>query len=138
MSVKWSCAPACITASLFSAGQEDYDRLRPLSYPQTDAFLVGFSITSTTSFENVRQKWVPEVRHYCPETPLLLVGFKADLRSGGTPAEQGGRRMVTVEEAKTLAKEIGMRCYHYHSCSVKLFMVMVLHATTVIIMQSPL
>eukprot|EP01084_Bolivina_argentea_P020973 38958_1 len=39
---------------------EDYDRLRPLSYPQTDVFLVCFSIISKDSFENVKYKWVPE------------------------------------------------------------------------------
>ena len=75
-------------------------------------FLVGFSIASSTSFENVRQKWIPEVRHHCPGTPLLLVGLKADLRSGGDSAERaGGRnRIVTVEEAQALAKETG-RCH---------------------------
>src|SRR4051794_22723851 len=37
-----------------TAGQEDYDRLRPLSYPQTDVFLVCFSIVNRSSFENVK------------------------------------------------------------------------------------
>lgn len=39
-----------------STGQEDYDRLRPLSYPQTDVFLVCFSVVSPSSFENVKEK----------------------------------------------------------------------------------
>lgn len=39
-----------------TAGQEDYDRLRPLSYPQTDVFLVCFSLVSPPSFENVKTK----------------------------------------------------------------------------------
>lgn len=39
-----------------TAGQEDYDRLRPLSYPQTDVFLVCFSIVSPPSFDNVLSK----------------------------------------------------------------------------------
>lgn len=39
-----------------SSGQEDYDRLRPLSYPQTDVFLVCFSVVSPSSFENVKEK----------------------------------------------------------------------------------
>ena len=55
------------TLGLFdTAGQEDYDRLRPLSYPQTDVFLVCFSVTSPASFENVKEKWFPEVHHHCP------------------------------------------------------------------------
>lgn len=41
---------------LFFSGQEDYDRLRPLSYPQTDVFLVCFSVVSPSSFENVKEK----------------------------------------------------------------------------------
>lgn len=48
---------------LYSAGQEDYDRLRPLSYPQTDVFLTCFSIISPSSFENVSAKWYPEISH---------------------------------------------------------------------------
>lgn len=37
-------------------GQEDYDRLRPLSYPQTDVFLVCFSVVAPSSFENIKEK----------------------------------------------------------------------------------
>lgn len=48
------------TLGLFdTAGQEDYDRLRPLSYPQTDVFLVCFSVVSPSSFENVKEKVTP-------------------------------------------------------------------------------
>lgn len=63
-----------------TAGQEDYDRLRPLSYPETDVFLVCFSIVSPTSFENVRNKWQKEIAHFCPKVPIVLVGTKLDLR----------------------------------------------------------
>lgn len=59
--------------------QEDYDRLRPLSYPGTDICLVCFAVNSQTSFENVRNKWWPEIRHFCPDVPVLLVGCKAGL-----------------------------------------------------------
>ena len=60
--------------------QEDYDRLRPLSYPQTDVFLVCFSISSPTSFENIRSKWWPEIQQHAPGCPFILVGTKGDLR----------------------------------------------------------
>jgi small GTP-binding protein len=63
-----------------TAGQEDYDRLRPLSYPMTDVFLVCFSVVSPTSYENVSAKWVPELRHHAPAAPIILVGTKTDLR----------------------------------------------------------
>ncbi|SCV02546.1 LAMI_0H00408g1_1 [Lachancea mirantina] len=74
-----------------TAGQEEYDRLRPLSYPQTDVFLLCFSVNEPNSFENVKDKWFPEIRHntnyenmelfqQCGKFPILLVGTKADLR----------------------------------------------------------
>ncbi|KAK2843631.1 hypothetical protein Q7C36_011846 [Tachysurus vachellii] len=49
-----------------TAGQEDYDRLRPLSYPDTDVILMCFSVDSPDSLENIPEKWVPEVKHFCP------------------------------------------------------------------------
>ena len=64
-----------------TAGLEDYDRLRPLSYPGTDVFVVCFSVASRWSFENVTQKWTPEVRHFGPDVPILLLGTKTDLRN---------------------------------------------------------
>ena len=50
-----------------TAGQEDYDRLRPLSYPQTDVFLVCFSVAGTSSrasFANAQTKWAAELQHH--------------------------------------------------------------------------
>lgn len=70
------------TLGLFdTAGQEDYDRLRPLSYPQTDVFLVCFSVTSPASFENVKEKWFPEVRS--ASSPAYCVVFQNVLTVNG-------------------------------------------------------
>ncbi|KAH0450483.1 hypothetical protein IEQ34_021175 [Dendrobium chrysotoxum] len=63
-----------------TAGQEDYNRLRPLSYRGADVFLLAFSLISRASYENISKKWIPELRHYAPNVPILLVGTKLDLR----------------------------------------------------------
>ena len=94
----------------FSAGQEDYDRLRPLSYPQTDVFLICFSVSAPASFANIKAKWAAEVKHYCPGTPIMLVGMKGDLRTsagGSDSSSSRAHQMVDVAAAQELAKEIG-------------------------------
>jgi Ras-related C3 botulinum toxin substrate 1 len=91
-------------------GQEDYDRLRPLSYPQTNVFLLCFSVISNSSFENVKTKWVPEIQHHAPNVPILLVGTKSDLRKDENTIKQLNSRqqsMVALEAAQRMAKEIG-------------------------------
>lgn len=68
-----------------TAGQEEYDRLRPLSYPDVDVLLVCFSLESLVSLQNVKDTWFPEVSHFCPGIPIVLVGTKADLPSNIDP-----------------------------------------------------
>ena len=100
------------------AGQEDYDRLRPLSYPQTDVFLVCFSVTSPASFENVKEKWFPEVHHHCPGVPCLIVGTQVDLRDDPQVIEKLARqkqRPVAMEQGERLARELG--AVKYVECS---------------------
>ena len=107
------------TLGLFdTAGQEDYDRLRPLSYPQTDVFLVCFSVTSPASFENVREKWFPEVHHHCPGVPCLIVGTQTDLREDAQVREKLAKQKmqpVRKEDGERMAKELG--AVKYVECS---------------------
>ena len=101
-----------------TAGQEDYDRLRPLSYPQTDVFLICFSIVSPPSFDNVKAKWFPEIEHHAPNVPIILVGTKLDLREDkGTMDALRSKRMeaVSYEQALAVSKEI--RAHKYLECS---------------------
>ncbi len=101
-----------------TAGQEDYDRLRPLSYPQTDVFLLCFSIISPSSFENVKAKWYPEINHHCPNAPIVLVGTKLDLRDDTEALRRLAERNLTpVSHAQgmSLAKEI--KATKYLECS---------------------
>ena len=70
-----------------TAGQDDYARLRPLSYPGADAFLLCFAIDQADSFANIQQKWISELRHYRHNVPIILVGLKSDLREDPTVSE---------------------------------------------------
>lgn len=107
------------TLGLFdTAGQEDYDRLRPLSYPSTDVFLVCFSVISPPSFENVKEKWFPEVHHHCPGVPCLIVGTQIDLRDDKVIIEKLQRqrlRPISSEQGERLAREL--RAVKYVECS---------------------
>ena len=97
-----------------TAGQEDYDKLRPLSYPQTDVFMVCFSVTSPASFTNVRNKWVPEVMHYCPSAKVVLVGTKTDCRDDQeivAALQAKGLQTISPSQGKALAAETGASCY---------------------------
>jgi Ras-related C3 botulinum toxin substrate 1 len=121
-----------------TAGQEDYDRLRPLSYPQTDVFLICFSIVSPPSFDNVKakvwasysapttlphtdsdvQQWYPEIEHHAPGVPIILVGTKLDLRDDEATREslrQKKMAPIQYEQAVMVAKEI--RAQKYLECS---------------------
>ncbi|EPS43293.1 hypothetical protein H072_2716 [Dactylellina haptotyla CBS 200.50] len=102
-----------------TAGQEDYDRLRPLSYPETDVLFVCFAVDCPTSFENVMEKWYPEVVHFCPTVPLILVGLKSDLRHNTNAIEllrTQGLAPVPQEKAIATAGRIGAI---YRECSSK-------------------
>jgi len=101
-----------------TAGQEDYDRLRPLSYPQTAVFLMCFSIISPSSFENVSAKWYPEVSHHCPTAPIILVGTKLDLREDRETCErlrEKNMKPISFEQGMAKAKEIS--AVKYVECS---------------------
>lgn len=103
-----------------TAGQEDYDRLRPLSYPDTDVILMCFSIDSPDSLENIPEKWNPEVKHFCPNVPVVLIGNKKDLRNDeATKKELMKMRQepVRTEQGRAMADKIG--AYAYLECSAK-------------------
>nr|XP_035923626.1 rho-related GTP-binding protein RhoJ isoform X2 [Halichoerus grypus] len=63
-----------------TAGQEDYNQLRPLSYPNTDVFLICFSVVNPASYHNVQEEWVPELKDCMPHVPYVLIGTQIDLR----------------------------------------------------------
>ncbi|XP_048033541.1 cell division cycle 42 like 2 isoform X2 [Megalobrama amblycephala] len=128
------------TVRLFDAAGQD--QLRPLSYPQTDVFLVCFSVVSLSSFENVKEKvsvcdllimydhflfannnsfemqWVPEITYYSPKTPFLLVGTQIDLRDDPITIarlSKNKQKPIKPETAEKLAKDL--KAVKYVECS---------------------
>jgi Ras-related C3 botulinum toxin substrate 1 len=98
-----------ITLGLWdTAGQEDYDKLRPLSYPNTNVFILCFSVISRASFENAEVKWYQEIRHHQHDTPIVLCGTKIDLRSKDPKA-------IKKEDGEALGERI--KAAKYVECS---------------------
>jgi len=97
-----------------TAGQEEYDRLRALCYPQTEVFLICFSLVGPISYENVKLRWHPELQHHCPDTPYILVGTKLDLREDpGTQEVLAKQKLapITKEMGEKMAKDINAESY---------------------------
>ena len=104
-----------------TAGQEDYDRLRPLSYPDTDVILMCFSIDSPDSLQNISERWAPEVKHFCGQkVPIVLVGNKKDLRKDQYIKKELSKMKqepVKSEEGSLVCEMI--KAYAYLECSAK-------------------
>jgi Ras-related C3 botulinum toxin substrate 1 len=103
-----------------TAGQEEYDRLRPLSYPDTNVFLLGFSLVEKSSYDNIETKWAPEIKHHSPGTSIILVGTKLDLRNDAKYVGQmkdRGENPITYQEGAKLAERI--EAVKYVECSSK-------------------
>jgi len=103
-----------------TAGSEEYDSLRPLSYPGTDIFLVCFSLVDPPSLEHVKQKWIPEIKEHMDgaKPTILLLGTKLDQRGNqGVIAslEKNGMKPVTKAEGEKARAQIGAD--HYFECS---------------------
>jgi Ras-related C3 botulinum toxin substrate 1 len=103
-----------------TAGQEDYDRIRYLSYPYTDVVIICFNITYPPSFNNVSNKWFPEINHFCPKVPIVLVGTKSDERYNNKTLEllySKNMNIISYEQGMMKAKEIN--AVKYLECSAK-------------------
>jgi len=93
-----------------TAGQEEYEKLRPLSYPKTDCFILCYAINNRASFANIETKWMPELRHHCPKAAIILVGTKMDLKDSSND-------VITEHEAKKLKSRI--KANNFLQCSAK-------------------
>lgn len=90
------------------SGQEEYDRLRPLSYNKAHVILIAFAINAPDSLDNIPTKvanphslsnpylgqWFDEVNQYCPGTPVIIVGLKSDVREDPEAQEDMRRKSL--------------------------------------------
>lgn len=103
----------------------DITRDRRFAYGRSDVVLLCFSITNRISLRNCRLMWYPEIRRFCPQTPVILVGCKNDLRymyrdetylsyfGDRSPFVRAARKsdLVMPDEARAVAKELGIAYY---------------------------
>jgi len=103
-----------------TAGQEEFDRLRSLSYAETHVVMMCFSVDNPTSLENIETKWLEEIVEYCPGVKLVLVALKCDLRDDPSTRDRlarYGMEAVQYEEGLAIARRI--RASRYLECSSK-------------------
>ena len=102
-----------------TAGSDDYYRLRSLSYPETDVFLVCFNVVDPVSFDYIEQKWCPELDDFCPDVPRILVCTQVDLRDDEVTIKRINegrfymrtRAPIPRVEGEAMQKKIGAVAY---------------------------
>lgn len=105
---------------LYPPTASDYDTVRLLSYQDTDVFLLCFAVDSPESFQNISEKWAPEVKHVCPGVPFVLVATKAELRDDEDVKKrlkEKNLELVATKDGQAMAERIG--AYAYMECSAK-------------------
>ncbi|PKS05901.1 hypothetical protein jhhlp_007732 [Lomentospora prolificans] len=89
-----------------TAGQDDYDNLRPLAYVDTHFFCICFKVSDPDSLDNTIEKWTPEIRHFNKrKDPIFLLGLQKDLRND--PQTIGWLLRTSQHPGKATAKAIG-------------------------------
>ncbi|KAI8067621.1 small GTPase superfamily [Gilbertella persicaria] len=95
-----------------TAGQEEFDRIRLLSYENTHVYMLCFSVENHDSFQNIPDKWLEEVTEHGSQAKVVLVALKCDLRS------ENHLNTISYEEGLDMAKSIN--AVRYLECSAKL------------------
>jgi small GTP-binding protein len=90
-----------------TAGTEEYDTQRPLSYPNTHVFVIVYDITNAASLQNIEKKWVKEIKPFTNDgqIPFIIVGNKLDLRGNAAFKD----KVIKFSEAEKLGKKLGAK-----------------------------
>ena len=60
--------------------EQEYTQFRIKSYKNCDICLVCFDIFNLSSLQNVGTRWIPEIQQFAPNSLIILIGLKCDLR----------------------------------------------------------
>ncbi|XP_058044501.1 rho-related BTB domain-containing protein 1 isoform X2 [Ahaetulla prasina] len=91
------------------------------SSQRSDVVVLCFSIANPNSLNHVKTMWCQEIKHFCPRTPVILVGCQLDLRYADLEAVNRARRplarpikrgdILPPERGREVAKELGIPYY---------------------------
>ena len=101
-----------------TAGQEELENIRTLSYANTSVFLVCFSVIDPNSFDNIETIWLPELNRFSKNPTIMLVGTKTDLRNDPATLDQlreKGLKPISTEAGRAKARALG--AIDYIECS---------------------
>lgn len=96
-----------------------FERLRPLSYPECDVFVICFSLVCHFSLKSVAENWVSEIRRHRPKAPIILVGTKLDLKLKDCENVQGKSEKFLVEDSQALTVKEKIKAADYIICSAQ-------------------
>ncbi|PVF94908.1 P-loop containing nucleoside triphosphate hydrolase protein [Serendipita vermifera] len=91
-----------------TSAREYYTDLRPMSYSQSHVVAICYSVDNPNSLRLTEERWVPEVCHFSPGTPFILVGCKLDMREN---MEEAGMEFVSKEQGASMADRIGAKAH---------------------------
>ncbi|XP_041029804.1 rho-related GTP-binding protein RhoF-like [Carcharodon carcharias] len=121
-SAQFNCGSLLLEINMWdTAGKQDYDRLRPLCYQGANVVLICYDVSNPASFHHVLTRWLPELRQFCPGTPMFLVACKKDLRMDKICQRQlnkAGQQIITSTQGLTMADQICAA--GFLECSAKL------------------
>lgn len=99
----------------------DHHKDRRFAYGRSDVVVLCFSIANPNSLNHVKTMWYQEIKHFCPRTPVVLVGCQLDLRYADLEAVNRARRplarpikrgdILPPEKGREVAKELGIPYY---------------------------
>ncbi|XP_009471506.1 PREDICTED: rho-related GTP-binding protein Rho6, partial [Nipponia nippon] len=109
-----ACPPALGRRGAVSLGSPYYDNVRPLCYSDSDAVLLCFDISRPETLDSASKKWKTEILDYCPNTRVLLIGCKTDLRTDlSTLMELSHQKQapISYEQGCAAARQLGAEGY---------------------------